>query len=463
MAFYVVAPSAARLRRWDRSCIDPGARPVVRDQNRRILAHLGEANAAATEALANVRTVSDDDEPAVALADHTMAARDRCYVDACLNALTSILTNLLDYGSGWLILFYGGAEAMRKGSGLSAGELVTYQLYFNKIQSSYNQLVNLLSSFTRAGGAAQRVLGLLKAMPSTDAGGDAPQGGGRGAALAYDDVHFTYASRPDAPVLKGLTLDIPAGSTLALVGRSGAGKTTALNLLLRFYDPSRGQITIDGVPLPQLDVRLLRRQFGVVAQDTELFDTTISDNIAYGAAAGVGDGEVREAAEAALAHEFVQAFPRGYDTRVGERGVRISGGQKQRISIARAFLRDPRVLLLDEATSALDAESESKVQASLDALVARASATVVLVAHRLSTVRNADCIAVLGEAGVVTERGTHDELVARDGVYAALVRRQLQTSANQITEAQVDAAAQEVEVEAAIDELTPVRASTPQK
>ena len=159
---------------------------------------------------------------------------------------------------------------MRKGSGLSAGELVTYQLYFNKIQSSYNQLVNLLSSFTRAGGAAQRVLGLLKAMPSTDAGGDAPQGGGRGAALAYDDVHFTYASRPDAPVLKGLTLDIPAGSTLALVGRSGAGKTTALNLLLRFYDPSRGQITIDGVPLPQLDVRLLRRQFGVVAQDTVL-------------------------------------------------------------------------------------------------------------------------------------------------------------------------------------------------
>ena len=244
--------------------------------------------------------------------------------------------------------------------------------------------MNLLSSFTRAGGAAQRVLGLLEGDAVDGRRGDAPQGGGRGAALAYDaflhyevplrrhaidatrrftQVHFTYAPF-DAPW---------AGSTaFALVAAPAPGKTTALNLLLRFYDPSRGQITIDGVPLPQLDVRLLCGVVGVVAQDTELFDTTISDNIAYGAAAGVGDGEVREAAEAALAHEFVQAFPRGYDTRVGERGRADFGRSEAKdIDSSRVPERSARAPLLDEATSALDAESESKVQAARRALVAR--------------------------------------------------------------------------------------------
>mmetsp|Transcript_28953 Transcript_28953/g.89489 ORF Transcript_28953/g.89489 Transcript_28953/m.89489 type:complete len:227 (-) Transcript_28953:130-810(-) len=172
-------------------------------------------------------------------------------------------------------------------------------------------------------------------------------------------------------------------------------------------------------------------------------------NVAYGSEAASA-AEIRAAAVAALADEFVADFADGYETRVGERGVRISGGQKQRISIARAFLRNPRVLLLDEATSALDAESESKVQASLDALIAKRSATVVLVAHRLSTVRNADKIAVLGD-GAVLEMGSHDELVARDGIYARLVSRQLATAANRVTEAQVDAAAQELEIDQLIE------------
>ena len=190
------------------------------------------------------------------------------------------MNNILDYGAGWLILFYGGAAAMRDGSGLSAGKLVTYQLYFTKIQNSYNTLIGLLSSFTRASGAAQRVLGLLRSMPG-DGGGGAPpppHAGTRGARLDYDDVSFSYASRPEKAVLRGLTLVVPAGSTLALVGRSGAGKTTALHMLLRFYEPTGGAIKIDGAALPTLDVRRLRRQFAIVAQETQLFDTTIGDD-----------------------------------------------------------------------------------------------------------------------------------------------------------------------------------------
>lgn len=425
-----------------------------REQNRKILAHLGEANAVATEALANVRTVkamATDDAEASRYEGHTLAARDRGVVDASLSATTQLVNNVLDYGAGWLILFYGGADAMRKGSELSAGKLVTYQLYFNKIQSSYNQLISLLSSFTRASGAAQRVLGLLRSMPSSDGGG-APVAGARGH-LAYRGVAFAYATRPDRVVLESFDLDVPAGSTLALVGKSGSGKTTALHLLLRFYDPSAGSIALDGADLRSLDVRGLRRQFAIVAQETQLFNTTIGGNVAYGAReageAPPDDAAMRAASKAALADGFITDFPHGYETRVGERGVRVSGGQKQRIAIARAFLRDPRVLLLDEATSALDAESEAKVQQSLDALIAKKSATVVLVAHRLSTVRNADAIAVVGD-GRILELGDHDSLIERDGIYATLVRRQLQASANTISEDKVDEAAREVDVDSLI-------------
>jgi len=254
-----------------------------REQNRKILAHLGEANGAATEALANVRTVkamATEEAEAARYRTHVVAARDRGVVDAALSGGTQLVNNILDYGAGWLILFYGGAAAMRDGSGLSAGKLVTYQLYFTKIQNSYNTLIGLLSSFTRASGAAQRVLGLLRSMPG-DGGGGAPpppHAGTRGARLDYDDVSFSYASRPEKAVLRGLTLVVPAGSTLALVGRSGAGKTTALHMLLRFYEPTGGAIKIDGAALPTLDVRRLRRQFAIVAQETQLFDTTIDDD-----------------------------------------------------------------------------------------------------------------------------------------------------------------------------------------
>lgn len=419
-----------------------------KEQNRKILTHLGEANAVATEALGNIRTVKSmgaDGDEIERYMSHTIAARDRGVVDAALSASTQLINNFLDRGAGWLILFYGGTLAMRDGSGLSAGRLVTYQLYFNNIQSSYSTLISLLSSFTRASGAAQRVLGMLGALPIVD-----PDSGTRltrppTGALSFDNVHFAYEARPDRLVLRGFTLDVKAGSTVALVGKSGSGKTTALHLALRFYDAQLGTVRLDGTPLSELNARDFRSYCSIVAQSTELFDTTISSNIKYGAQEDVSDQEVVDAAVAALAHEFIVDFPNEYETRVGERGVKISGGQRQRLSIARAFLRKPRILFLDEATSALDSESEAKVQQSLDALISRGSCTVLLVAHRLSTVRNADAIAVLAD-GAIVELGNHEQLMNKnDGIYAMLVKRQLEKSANAIEDSHVDSAATEVD------------------
>lgn len=248
-------------------------------------------------------------------------------------------------------------------------------------------------------------------------------------AIAFNNVSFAYPSRPDVPVLTNLTLDIPVNATYAFVGSSGAGKSTVLALLERFYDASSGTITVDGVDLKALDPRYLRRHVALVAQEPVLFAMTVAQNIAYGYAAARGNpdasptrAEVQAAAEAAFAHEFILSFPEGYDTLVGERGVRLSGGQKQRIAIARALLVDPRVLLLDEATSALDAESEHLVQKAINALMQ--SRTTLVVAHRLSTVRSADQIVVIADHAV-SAVGTHDVLMQTSAIYADLVKRQL--------------------------------------
>jgi ABC-type multidrug transport system fused ATPase/permease subunit len=256
--------------------------------------------------------------------------------------------------------------------------------------------------------------------------------------------------RPDYKVLNNVTLNISAGTTCALVGRSGGGKTTLVSLLMRFYDPKEGQILLDGVPLTDLKLRDVRRNIGIVQQNTELFGGTIEDNITYGMEPGSWTREdVIQAAKSACAHDFIKSFPEGYLTRVGERGVRISGGQKQRISIARVFLRKPKILLLDEATSALDAESEAAVQEALDKLMktssygsghhrnaidANSGCTVILVAHRLSTVINADQIAVVQD-GRLVEVGNHESLISKpDGAYARLVAKQMK-KANSIIDA----------------------------
>jgi ATP-binding cassette subfamily B protein len=238
--------------------------------------------------------------------------------------------------------------------------------------------------------------------------------------VRFDDVRFAYPGAPDTPVLRGISLEIPAGQTHAIVGATGAGKSTLLKLLLRLYDPTGGTVTLDGHDVRDLRLDDLRAATGLVAQDVFLFQGTVRDNLAYGRPEAT-EAEVETAARAAEAHDFILALPDGYDTVVGERGQKLSGGQRQRLSIARALLRDPAVLLLDEATSAVDNETEAHIQRSL-AHVTQGRTTLVI-AHRLSTIRQADRIHVLAE-GQLVEAGTHDQLVEADGTYASLWRVQ---------------------------------------
>merc|ERR1719453_2357548 len=250
--------------------------------------------------------------------------------------------------------------------------------------------------------------------------------------VKFEDVHFLYQMRPQNKVLKGMDFTIDEGTVCALVGKSGGGKSTIVHLLLRYYDPTVGRITLGGVPFSELNLRSLHKQIGVVSQETQLFNTTVAENIAYGAGPHTRE-DLIAATMAAQAHGFISEFEDGYETRVGERGQRLSGGQKQRIAIARCLLRKPRMLLLDEATSALDAESEAAVQKALDDLIWQSgNRTVLLVAHRLSTIKNANAIHVL-DKGRSIESGTHDELVSLDGAYASLIKHQMQQQADQIS------------------------------
>ena len=408
--------------------------------NRHIAAALGQGNAAATEALGHMRTVrslSTEEAEATKFEGFAAAALACGVRDSVGGALAYALNNYLDLFTSALILWYGGilaleaqASATPGSSGhLTAGRLVTFQLYWGLFNSSFKALQSTIASFTRAAGSAQRVLSLLDHRPSIGpTGGQEPR-------LRHDapptmdikleEVAFTYQMRPNQPVLQGFSLHIPAQTTCALVGPSGGGKSTACHLLLRLYDPRAGRITVDGISLRDLDLAWMHRHTGVVAQDTQLFAASIEDNIRYGCPFSVSHEQVVEAAKAAHAHEFISSFGEGYFTRVGERGARLSGGQKQRLAIARALLRQPRLLLLDEATSSLDSEAEAAVQAAIDALVKQGGRTVILVAHRLSTVVDAHAIAVV-EGGMVKDLGTHKDLLKKkDGLYSRLVARQL--------------------------------------
>lgn len=323
------------------------------------------------------------------------------------------------FGAVVLVLWYG-TKLVQAGS-LSVGELASFMLYTLFVAGAMGSFADIYSQIQRTLGAAHRVLELLREKPEVGIASTVAQPRLRGD-VAFEDVTFRYPSRPEMEVLRGATLAARAGERVALVGPSGAGKSTLVSLLLRFYDPERGRILLDGRDAREYGLLGLRGQMAVVPQDVLLFGGTIGENIAYGRP-GASDEEVIEAAKQANAHDFIASFPDGYATRVGERGVQLSGGQRQRVAIARAILRDPAVLILDEATSSLDSESEALVMQALDRLLQ--GRTSFVIAHRLSTVRSADCIFVLKE-GVVVESGTHVELMGRDdGVYRNLSLLQL--------------------------------------
>jgi ATP-binding cassette subfamily B protein len=280
-----------------------------------------------------------------------------------------------------------------------------------------------LDLYQRSMASIRRIADLLETCPVLVPGGARLVPPVRGE-IDVRDVRFGYGDGPD--VIRGIDLHVPAGETHAIVGVTGAGKSTLARLLLRFHDPRSGQVTVDGTDIRELEFGSLRSAIGYVSQDVFLFHGTVRENLAFGRK-GATDAEIEDAARLAEAHEFVLGLPDGYDTMVGERGQKLSGGQRQRLSIARAILRDPAILILDEATSAVDNETEAAIQRSL-AKVGRGR-TVVVIAHRLSTVRDADRIWVL-EDGTISETGTHDELAESDGLYAALWRVQTGTAAH---------------------------------
>jgi len=418
-----------------------------RELNRKRYALLAEANSAASEAIGNIRTVrafSTEDVELDRFKSKTLAAMQKGVRDAFAYAGAVAVNDWLDLGASVLILWYGGVLVMN--DRLSAGKLITFQLYWNQIQSAYQSIMSVLMSLTRAAGAAQRVLSLVDALPDIDRNAGTKVSTLEGE-IKLDDVQFYYQMRPEHPVISGVNLTVGRGEVCALVGRSGGGKSTIVHLLMRFYDPTGGRILLDGWDLKDLNLRSVHKHMGLVAQDTQMFACSIEENITYGLPHYTRE-ELEEAARYANAHDFITRFPEGYATRVGERGVRLSGGQRQRIAIARMLLRRPKVLLLDEATSSLDTESEALVQQALDRLIGEGGRTIVLVAHRLSTVRNADNIAVL-DKGSLVEQGTHDQLLLKKtGVYERLVRRQLHKVSNRIMEEdpeELDAAADTID------------------
>ena len=316
---------------------------------------------------------------------------------------------------------YQGTQAVSEGR-ISAGHLGQTVVYVIILASAFAVLGEVYGDLLRAAGATERLMELLGTQspitsPSNPAVALMPP---TGSAIKFEAVNFHYPSRPLQAALSNFSLHVQPGQTVAIVGPSGAGKSTVFQLLLRYYDPQSGSIVLDGVETRQQSLDALRQRVGIVPQDAVIFSSSALENIRYGKPDAT-DTQVKAAAQAAFAHEFITALPEGYDTFLGERGVRLSGGQRQRIAIARAMLKNPPLLLLDEATSALDAESERMVQAALES--AMRDRTTLVIAHRLATVQKADLIVVL-DHGQLVEQGTHAELVAKGGVYAGLAALQ---------------------------------------
>ena len=392
---------------------------AIRKLATQIQDRLADATAIAEEAVASVRVVKSfgrSSYEADRYADAVESLFERIRTRVLVSAAFSSGIGALFFGALVAIFWYGGLEVLA--GRLTAGDLVAFIFYAFNIARSMGGMSRLYSQFNSAAGATTRIFDLLDTAPEiTDAPDAVPLPPMQGH-VCLEDVTFAYEE--GHPVLHDVTLDVPAGQSVALVGPSGAGKSTLISLLPRFYDPQDGRVTIDGHDLRTVTLQSLRSQIAAVSQEVHLFNASIRENIRYGQL-DASDAAVEEAARAANAHDFIRDLPDGYDAAVGERGVKLSGGQRQRIAIARALLRDARLLLLDEATSSLDSASEALVQEALDRLMD--GRTTFIIAHRLSTVRDVDRIVVL-DNGRIVETGTHDALMAHDGLYRSLARLQ---------------------------------------
>ena len=399
----------------------------VRKRSRSAQDTLADASAFANETIAASRTVQAFGGEDAAASRYGMAV-ETAY-DAARAAIRSraLLTGIaitLIFGSVVAVLWVG-AHNVLAGT-LSPGTLGQFLLYSVIAAGSLGALSEVWGELSQAAGAADRLTELLDEVspisaPAAPVALPAPAQG----RVQFTDVHFAYPSRPERSALHGLNFGVAPGETVAIVGPSGAGKSTVFSLLLRFYDPQKGAVMIDGVDARSSDPDELRKRLAIVPQDVTIFAASIHDNIAFGRPEASRE-EVRAAAIAAQADEFIARLEKGYDTEVGERGITLSGGQRQRIAIARAILKDAPVLLLDEATSALDAESETLVQKALDGLMT--GRTTLVIAHRLATVLKADRILVMDQ-GRLVEEGTHQSLIREGGIYAKLARLQFETGA----------------------------------
>ncbi|XP_022371091.1 phosphatidylcholine translocator ABCB4 isoform X3 [Enhydra lutris kenyoni] len=414
----------------------------------RELAAYAKAGAMAEEALGAIRTViafGGQNKELERYEKHLENAK-RIGIKKAISANISMgIAFLLIYASYALAFWYGSTLVISKEYTIGNAMTVFFSILVGAF--SVGQAAPCIDAFANARGAAYAIFNIIDSNPKIDSFSE------RGhkpnsikGNLEFIDVHFSYPARADVKILKGLNLTVESGQTVALVGNSGCGKSTTVQLIQRLYDPDEGRINIDGQDIRTFNVRYLREIIGVVSQEPVLFSTTIAENIRYGRG-NVTMDEIKKAVKEANAYDFIMKLPQKFDTLVGDRGAQLSGGQKQRIAIARALVRNPKILLLDEATSALDTESEAEVQAALDK--AREGRTTIVIAHRLSTIRNADIIAGF-EDGIIVEQGSHRELMKKEGVYFKLVN--MQTSGKQVQSGEFDL---ELNNEKAAADMTP--------
>jgi ATP-binding cassette, subfamily B, bacterial len=383
---------------------------------------IASSSGSASEALLSAQTVQAFTHETASRASFAEVT-ERSFTSAQTRILTRALMTIIVIAlifSGIVGVLWIGARDVRADA-MTVGELVQFVIYAIMVAGGVAALSEIWGELQRAAGATERLSELLSETDSVqDPAQPVPAPTPLAGRVTFEDVVFRYPARPEDKALNGVAFDIRPGETVALVGPSGAGKTTVIQLIQRFFDPTSGRILLDGIDLRDMARSDFRRSLALVPQDPVIFATSARENIRFGRP-GATDAEVEEAARAAAAHDFLAALPQGYDTYVGERGVMLSGGQKQRVAIARAILRDAPILLLDEATSALDAESERLVQEAVDRLAK--GRTMLVVAHRLATVKKADRILVFDHGRIAAE-GTHDALVAQGGLYARLARLQ---------------------------------------